>query len=210
MMNTAAGIEEELVESKMIETTIGIAVPDDYDGDMDVEAIVKAVADGQLSFGYTNPMNSPAGLNFFISMLTVFDASNPGSAEATARYSEFQNNVTVVCSSTEQLNQKISDGVINSFAMEHQAFLSKSMEKEYTFIPFGMREDYALYQIGVNDDEKDVLKQFGGFFASDIEVQAMMKQRHFGSEEYEPGVNPQDYAPETASEIYDFLMKTFQ
>ena len=215
VMNTAAGIEEEIIEPHMCGNVIGIAIPNDVysqlakNGEVDVKTIVKANVDGKLKIGYTNPLSSPTGTNFVVSMCATFDQANPGSMEATTDFSEFQNAVTTVAISTDQMIQQVNNRIINSFVVDNQVFQTKdSLKNEFTFVPFGVRQDYPLCQITGTDDEKDVLKKFSEFFTSD-EVIAYANKMYFNQyDDYQSNVKPENYPAGTISDILSFWKKT--
>ena len=209
----ANGISVDKVATKTIGNVIGIAIENDAyqslkskNGNIDVKTIVQANIDGDLSIGYTNPLTNPTGLNFVVSMLSTFDASNPNSMEASTDFSEFQNSVNSVSYSTDQMVKSVKAGMINSFVIDHQSFLTNdTLKNGFVFIPFGVRHDYPLYKMANTEDpEAEVLEAFAESFSSE-EVKNYAKQRSFyADEDYVSNVDPSRYPASTLTEILNF------
>lgn len=207
----ANGIEVQMVSSKLVGNTMGIAIAKEkYDefaktGSVAISDIVKANMDGKVSIGYTNPTNNPTGLNFVVSMLAYFDASNPNSFEATTNFASFQNTVPTVSYSTEQMVKAVQNGTINAFIIEHEAFLNANIENEFVFIPFGVRHDYPLLALEhTTEEEQDVLKKFAEYFQQDS-VQEMASKMKFNLDaSYESTVDVSNYPGSMLNEILRF------
>lgn len=166
------GIPVTKVVEKTIGNTMGVAIQKaKYDelknaySEVTIQTIVDATKEGKLGVGYTNPTNNPTGLNFVISMLAYFDASNPMSFEATTDFSAFQSAVPLVSYSTEQMKQAVNNGTINAFVVERQAFEADSeLNKNFVFMSFGVRHDNPLYAVGeVASDEQEILSAFAAY-----------------------------------------------
>ncbi len=208
------GIEVSMVHNRTARNTMGIVIREtEYKklaekyGEVTIATIVKAINDGELSIGYLNPTNNPTGLNFVVSMLSYFDASNPMSMEATTDFANFQNAVTSVFYSTSQMKSAVEAGAIDAFVMEHQAFeMDESFETRFVFTPFGVRHDNPLYAVGnVTDEELQVLELFGNFF-EDSEVIHQSTDGMFGfklyGDDYVSSVG--EYSGNMLSEILSF------
>lgn len=176
LLMQANGINVRKVASKLVGNTMGIAIEKEtYDklvfqyGNVSIATIVTANMDGNLSIGYTNPTNNPTGLNFVVSMLAHFDENNPYSIEATTDFSNFQNTVSSVAYSTEQMVKAVDRGTINAFVIEHQAYKNDEIiENNFVFMPFGVRHDYPLYSLGnTTEAENEVLESFAKYFQSE-------------------------------------------
>lgn len=171
------GIDVSLIQSRTFGNTMGVAIENSkfneltskY-GKVDIATIIEANEDGNVSVGYTNPTNNPTGLNFVISMLSYFDASNPTSFEATTDFSNFQNTVSSVSYSTDQMKASVDRGIIDAFVIERQAFEGNTdINNGFAFIPFGVRHDNPLYSVGnLSDDELAVLKMFGEYISDNM------------------------------------------
>lgn len=163
------GIEVALVAPRTVGNTMGIVLEKSkYDelcgkyGELDIAKIVEANANGDVSVGYTNPTNNPTGLNFVISMLSYFDASNPMSMEATTDFSNFQNAVPMVSYSTSQMISAVKNGSIDAFVLERQAYENdENLSNSFVFMPFGVRHDNPLYAIGnLEAEETEAMNLF--------------------------------------------------
>lgn len=207
----ANGIDVQMVCSKLVGNTMGIAIAKEkYDelaetDSVAISDIVKANIDGKISIGYTNPTNNPTGLNFVVSMLAYFDASNPNSFEATTNFANFQNTVPAVSYSTEQMVKSVQNGTINAFIIEHEAFLNANIENEFVFIPFGVRHDYPLLALEyATKEEQDVLKEFAEYFQKDS-VQKMASDMKFNLDaSYESTIAISNYSESMLNEILRF------
>ncbi len=188
------GIDVSIIQNKTVGNTMGIVIEKPkYEelckkyGEMSVTTIVKANKAGDLSVGYTNPTNNPTGLNFVISMLYYFDASNPMSLEATTDFSEFQNTISVISYSTEQMKQSVENGIIDAFVIERQAYEhDEYMKSNFEFVTFGVRHDNPLYSVGnVTSEEAEVLTLFGEYMSS-VTIQEYASKLGFNkNEDYE-------------------------
>ena len=207
------GINVKEISTKLVGNTMGIAIEKEkYDelmqtyGEVSIDTIVTANIDGNLSIGYTNPTNNPTGLNFVVSMLAYFDESNPYSFEATTDFSNFQNTVSSVSYSTEQMVEKVKKGVINAFVIEHQAYENDvTIESEFVFLPFGVRHDYPLYELDyITDEDEEVLCNFADYFQRE-KVQSYAKELNFNQDsEYVSAISPDKYPLSMITEILKF------
>ena len=166
------GIQVSMITDKTVGNTMGIVFSrEKYDeltakyGEMDIAKVVEANLNGDVAVGYTNPTNNATGLNFVISMLSYFDASNPMSMEATTDFSNFQNAVPVVSYSTSQMITAVLNGSIDAFVLERQAYEGDTeLTSSFVFMPFGVRHDNPLYAIGeLSAEEMETLKLFADF-----------------------------------------------
>lgn len=205
------GINISLVQNKTIGNVMGIVIEKSkYEalvtkyGEVNVNTIVKANEAGDVSVGYTNPTNNPTGLNFVISMLSYFDSNNPMSMEATTDFSNFQNTVSAVSYSTQQMKQSVEKGAIDAFVIERQAYENdESLKQKFVFVPFGVRHDNPLYSVGeVSEEELQALKFFGTYLTNDS-VQNYATSLGFNKDEtYESTVA--NYSGGMISEILEF------
>lgn len=205
------GINISLIQNKTIGNVMGIVIEKSkYEelvskyGEVSVNTIVKANEVGDVSVGYTNPTNNPTGLNFVISMLSYFDANNPMSMEATTDFSNFQNTVSTVSYSTEQMKQSVGNGIIDAFVIERQAYeADNNMKSNFVFVPFGVRHDNPLYSVGeVSPEELQTLKLFGTYLTN-ASVQDYATSLGFNKDEkYESTVA--NYSGGMINEILEF------
>ena len=205
------GINVSLVQSRTVGNTVGIVIEKaKYEelrakyGEINVTTIVKANEAGDISVGYTNPTNNPTGLNFVISMLSYFDAANPMSMEATTDFSNFQNTVSTISYSTQQMKQSVENGVIDAFVIERQAYESDDgLKQNFVFVPFGVRHDNPIYSVGeVTDEELKVIELFGEYMMNES-VQEYATNLGFNKDnEYESTVSA--YSGGMIAEILEF------
>ena len=205
------GIESNMISNKLIGNTMGLAIIQEKFDELFSDSkkitskdIVEANLERKLKIGYPNPIKSPTGLNFVVSMLSGLDEANPNSIEATTDFAEFQGKARVFYS-TDQMLKAAEKGEINALVMEHQAFESKKMGDQYVFIPFGMRQDYPMYEMSNNTDEENgVLIDFAQFCKENTD------STDFGfnkDSEYISSVSLENYPVGTISEILDFWKK---
>lgn len=205
------GINVSLISERTFGNTMGIAISkakhdelvSQY-GEVTIATLVKANEEGNVSIGYTNPTNNPTGLNFVVSMLSYFDASNPASMEATTDFSNFQNTVSSVSYSTEQMKKSVSAGIIDAFVIERQAYeIDESLKNDFVFMPFGVRHDNPLYAIDeLSSEESEAIKLFSEYILTS-EMQEYVKSFGYGiDDEYVSTVA--DYSGGMISTILEY------
>jgi len=168
----ANGVDISLAEKRMVGNVAGIvlskakqqAIMDKY-GSTGLNAIVQAVTAGDLIMGYTNPMSSSTGINFLISTLYTFDASNPFSDTAVSAFENFQANIPFVAYTTLQMKTSAQSGALEGFVFEAQQFMnSPDLRADYVFTPFGVRHDNPMYALGqLTPIKQEILRQFIAF-----------------------------------------------
>lgn len=133
----------------------------DIQWNMDMEDIARANNAGDIKLGYNDPYQSPASMNFVISMLSSFDEYNPVSMEATEEFVEFQNAIASVPYTTTQMKQAISTGVLDALVLDYQSYLASEELKDYVFVPFGTRHDSPIYTIGgISTEKQETIRMF--------------------------------------------------
>ncbi|MBQ8927479.1 MAG: VWA domain-containing protein [Oscillospiraceae bacterium] len=179
-----AELSTEFGTDRLVGNVAGILLADDMIktltadyGDITIETITEATMDGKVSMGYTYPYTSSTGLNFLVSSLYSFDSSDPLSASAVSSFQKFQANVPFVCYTTQQMRTAMSSGSLNACIMEYQTYSNdSSLQKKYKFIPFGVRHDNPLYEVGnIGLEKEEVLQTFTSYCLSDSEQKAASK-----------------------------------
>lgn len=133
-------------------------------GKANMEAVLKAVVGNEMVMGYTNPLASSTGLNFLLSTLNYYDSKDLLSDKAKSGFTSFQNNVPYVAYTTMQMRESAASGKLDGMVMEYQTYVNDEELSKYEFIPFGIRHDNPLYEIGkLSDDKKAVLTKFADF-----------------------------------------------
>ncbi len=174
-MAVSNGAELFTVSDRMVGNVAGILLADDMVktltadyNDITIETITQAAMDGKVSMGYTYPYTSSTGLNFLVSSLYSFDSTNPLSNTAVESFQKFQATVPFVCYTTQQMRSAMNSGSLNACIMEYQTYVNDSvLQNKYEFIPFGVRHDNPLYEVGnIGTEREEVLKAFADFCAS--------------------------------------------
>ena len=166
------GIKTDVVRERLVGNVAGIlldqshydALLDKY-GTVDLKAVTEAVGAGELTMGYTNPFTSSTGLNFLVSTLLRYDASNPLSDKATEGFRQFQSNVPFVALTTVQMRDAAERGALDGFVTEWQLYNNDpTLSNNYVFAPFGYRHDNPLVACpSANEDQRQILEQFAQY-----------------------------------------------
>ena len=133
-------------------------------GKADMKAVLQAVVSNEMVMGYTNPLASSTGLNFLLSTLYNNDPKDLLSDKAKEGFTAFQNNVPYVAYTTMQMRESASSGKLDGMVMEYQSYMNDQELLKYEFIPFGIRHDNPLYEVGtLGADKKEVLDKFSEY-----------------------------------------------
>lgn len=155
-------------------------------GKADMEAVLKAVVKNEIVMGYTNPLASSTGLNFLLTTLNYYDPKNLLSETAKAGFTSFQNNVPYVAYTTMQMRESAASGKLNGMVMEYQTYVNEEELSKYEFIPFGIRHDNPLYEVGtLSGDKKAVLDQFTEFCLNESSQQRATEFGFNGLNDYQ-------------------------
>lgn len=96
-------------------------------------------------------------------------ATNPKyyNTAAVENFQKFQANVPLVSFTTQQMVQSADKGIVDGVVMEYQSYQNDpTLQRNYEFIPFGVRHDNPLYSIGnVSAEKKEVIAAFVSFCA---------------------------------------------
>ncbi|AOZ90874.1 vWA domain-containing protein [Paenibacillus crassostreae] len=171
-MVKASGVNIQLVSNRLVGNVPGIvmskvkydALIDTY-GSVNVKTVTEAIANNELSMGYTDPFASSTGLNFLVTALNTFDSSNILGDQAVQGFEKFQANVPFIASTTLQMRDAAKSGMLDGFVLEYQTFANAADLKDaYVFTPFGVRHDSPLYALGdVPTDKLDIIQKFAEF-----------------------------------------------
>jgi Ca-activated chloride channel family protein len=161
-----SGVQLTPISERLVGNTAGIVMRDatydklkkDYN-QVDIKAIIDAVAQGSISMGYTDPFASSTGLNFLVTVLATyanFDESKMLSPEVIKAFEVFQKGVPYVAFTTIQMRDSVQQGgMLDAFVLEYQTYLREpALARGFKFIPFGVRHDNPLYGIGALSAEK--------------------------------------------------------
>lgn len=169
-LSTTHGAERLVgnVAGILLSEEIRVTLKENYGG-VSLESVTQATTDGVIAMGYTYPYSSSTGMNFLISTLHQFDAENPLSNQAVSQFQKFQENVPFVCYTTLQMRNAMESGSLNACIMEYQTYLNDSeLQKKYEFVPFGVRHDNPVYEVGnIGAEKEEVLSAFCTFCLQD-------------------------------------------
>ncbi len=174
-MLKSKGIKITLVEKRLAGNVAGVVISKKkHDelvkkyGSVNLKVITEAVANNEIAMGYTNPFASSTGLNFLISTLSSIDKKNPLSEKAVKGFEKFQTNIPFVAYTTLQMRDSAQSGVLDGFILEYQTYINTDLKFDYIFIPFGVRHDSPMYEIGdLSSEKKEILKKFIEFSKTD-------------------------------------------
>ena len=166
------GVKTDIVRERLVGNVAGILLDQshyntllDKYGTVDLKAVTEAVGAGELTMGYTNPFTSSTGLNFLVSTLLRYDASNPLSDKATEGFRQFQSNVPFVALTTVQMRDAAERGALDGFVTEWQLYNNDpTLSNNYVFTPFGYRHDNPLVSCpSATDEQRQILEQFAQY-----------------------------------------------
>lgn len=165
----AKGVKTNLVEKRICGNAAGVVISKKKNdeilkkyGNVNAENIIKAVMNNDISVAYTDPYASSTGLNFLLTTLSYFDSSNPVSETAISEFKKFQVNIPFTAYNTMQMKESAQSGATDGFLLEYQTFVnSKDLQSSYVFVPFGVRHDSPIYEIGnLSDLKKQITNKF--------------------------------------------------
>jgi Ca-activated chloride channel family protein len=188
------GVKAEMVEKRLAGNVAGILLTkskkDELEakyGEINIETIVDAVANKEMTMGYTNPLASSTGLNFLISTLQTLDSNNSLSDKAAAGFESFQDNIPVVAYTTLQMRDAAKSGLLDGFILEYQTYMNAPDIRSYEFIPFGVRHDSPMYAIGeLSEEKKKILNEFVKFSQQEKYQNLATKYGFNGLNQYKP------------------------
>lgn len=172
----ANGVKTQLVSKRLVGNVPGIVIAKaKYDalitkyGSVNVKTVTEAIANNEFAMGYTDPFASSTGLNFLITALTTFDSSNILGDNAVQAFEKFQANVPFIASTTLQMRDAATSGMLDGFVLEYQTYINApDLKTGYVFTPFGVRHDSPLYALGdLSKEKSDIIKKFADFTSQD-------------------------------------------
>lgn len=200
------GIKVTTAEERLVGNIAGVIISKKKNdelikkyGSVNLRVVTEAVANNEIAMGYTNPFASSAGLNFLVSTLSTFDEKDPLSDKAVQGFEKFQTNIPFVAYTTVQMRDSALSGVLEGFILEYNQYASSGLQSEYVFIPFGVRHDSPLFEIGdLSPEKKEILKKFIDFAKSD---KAQKLATDYGFNNYN------DYKPEIKEPNGDIISR---
>lgn len=175
-MVAASGVNTDMVVQRLVGNVPGIviskakydALVDTY-GSVNVKTVTEAIANNELSMGYTDPFASSTGLNFLVTALNTYDSADPLGETAIQGFEKFQANVPFTASTTIQMREAAKSGRLDAFVLEYQTYVNTAdLKSGYVFTPFGVRHDSPLYALGQLPENKlEIIRQFAAFAEKD-------------------------------------------
>lgn len=164
-MLTGKGVKVNLLNKRMAGNAAGIVLfkkVNDALGSPDIKTIIDRIAGGGLDIGYTNPASNAEGLNFILTTLYAFDANNPVGSSSVLKFQKFQDNIPYVAYDPVQLKDSTLGGTLDGFVSDYKTFNSSpELKSSYVFIPFGVRHDQPVYEIGeLSELKKQIASRF--------------------------------------------------
>ncbi|MGO4108535.1 VWA domain-containing protein [Paenibacillus sp. YAF4_2] len=200
-MVQASGVKAQLVTKRLVGNVPGIVIAkakydamiDKY-GSVNIQSVTEAIANNELSMGYTDPFASSTGLNFLVTALHTFDNTNILSDKAVQEFENFQSNVPFIASTTIQMRDAAKSGALDGFVLEYQTYVNAAdLKSGYVFTPFGFRHDSPLYALGDLPQEKlDILKKFAEFVTQDKYMKTAEEKGFNGLDTYNSELAPVD------------------
>ena len=142
----ANGGSVTVLNERLVGNTAGILI-DKNSEYKNFEDIIKAVQDGKINIGYTNPQTSSTGMNLLLSILKMGD-ENMFSDAGLDSFKRFQQNIPFVAYNTMQMRDSAQKGTLDGMILEYQTYTNEpNINKLYNFIPFGIRHDNPLYLV---------------------------------------------------------------
>ncbi len=187
------GIIVNLIEKRIAGNVAGVVLSKEKNeelikkyGAVNGKTIVDGVINNEIKLAYSDPYESSTGLNFLLMVLQNFDSTNPTSQAAVSQFQKFQQNIAFTAYSTAQMKTSAKRGALDGFLSEYQSFVnSPDLKSSYVFIPFGVRHDQPIYEIGeLTTIKKQITSKFVEY-CKNSESQKLATQKGFnGLNEY--------------------------
>ena len=140
----------KLLEDRLVGNTAGFLVKKNSSYD-NYKQVLDDIIAGNINVGYTNPQVSSAGMNLLLTILYGADSQDITSDTAKSVFASFQNNIPYVAYNTVQMKSSAALGSLDGMITEYQSYISdNSLQKNYKFIPYGIRHDNPLFIVDEN------------------------------------------------------------
>ena len=200
----ANGGNVKLYNERLVGNTAGLLI-DKNSEYKTFEEIIKAVQDGKINIGYTNPQTSSTGMNLLLSIMKMGD-ENMFSDAGIENFTKFQTNIPFVAYNTMQMRDSAQKGTLDGMILEYQTYINEpNVNKLYNFIPFGVRHDNPLYVVNeeyLSDDELDAIQQFNDYCMSSSCQGIATKYGFNANDDYKASVEFTGSEVNKALEIY--------
>ena len=188
-MLAGKGVKINMLEKRTAGNVAGIVLSKKkYDalGSPNAKDVIDRIVNGGLEIGYTNPTSNSEGLNFLITILYTFDKENPLGDTAVSQLRKFQDKIPYVAYDAVQLKESALGGSLDGFVSDYQAYInSPELKSSYTFIPFGVRHDQPVYEIGdLSGLKKQIAAKFVDYCKTPESQKAATDNGFNGQEDY--------------------------
>ena len=145
-----------VVTESLVRNVSGVIVSKRVKDDMEtkyndntINALVNGVINGECIIGYTNPLSNEDGLNYLLTILSIFDSTSPVSTVAMDKLEQYQDKIPYVPYDIVQLQDSIQNGTIDGFASNYQTYYNTpALRNNFEFIPFGVIQTQPVYALG--------------------------------------------------------------
>lgn len=164
------------VSGVVLSSRIKSAIEQKY-GKCDIETIVGCVLNGECIVGYTNPLSNEDGLNYLLTLLSIFDKSNPLSETATNKLKLYQDQIPYVSYEITQLQDSLVNGTIDGFACNYKDYYTiPALKDSYEFIPYGAVQSNPAYMVdGLPEIKSELAKLFVDFCKKEQSIELSKK-----------------------------------
>ena len=113
----------KLYNERLVGNTAGLLI-DKNSEYKTFEEIIKAVQDGKINIGYTNPQTSSTGMNLLLSIMKMGD-ENMFSDAGIENFTKFQTNIPFVAYNTMQMRDSAQKGTLDGMILEYQTYINE-------------------------------------------------------------------------------------
>lgn len=140
----------------------------------DYKEIIKAVQNGEINIGYTNPQVSSTGMNLLVTILSDFGGGDMTGEAAREAFRSFQKNIPYVATNTMQMRDSSASGSLDGMTLEYQSYVQdEELKSSFNFIPFGVRHDNPIYVCSkASEEERAALSDFVAYCKNDENTKA--------------------------------------
>ena len=167
--------------------------------------IIKAVQEGKINLGYTNPQTSSTGMNLLLSILKMGDEDMFSDA-GVGNFTKFQQNIPFVAYNTMQMRDSAQKGTLDGMILEYQTFVNEpNINKIYDFIPFGIRHDNPLYIVNqeyMSAEDMDAIDKINLYLTSDDSQKIATKYGFNANDDYKTDMTFTGSEVNKALEVY--------
>ena len=115
--------------------------------------------------------------NYLLTLLSIFDKSNPLSETATNKLKLYQDQIPYVSYEITQLQDSLVNGTIDGFACNYKDYYTiPALKDSYEFIPYGAVQSNPAYMVdGLPETKSELAKLFVDFCKNEQSVELAKK-----------------------------------